>query len=97
MFFLEKVVKNVSLVTNPLRSNSDQRQISLCYINAFLVKEVVRIKDMITQANMNSVDRLKHYLRLCYKSCVTTRKENLQCDVGNRRVKNKIIYDYICC
>ena len=28
-----------------LRSNSDQRQISLCNTNAFLVREVMRIKD----------------------------------------------------
>ena len=31
---------------NPLR---DQRQISLCNINTFSVREVVRIKDMISQ------------------------------------------------
>ena len=32
----------------PLRSNGDQRQISLSNINAFSVIEVMRIKDMIT-------------------------------------------------
>ena len=36
-------------VFNPLRSNSDQGPISLCSISAFLVRQVVRIKDMITQ------------------------------------------------
>ena len=41
---------------NPLRYDSDQRQISLCNINAFSLREVVRIKDMIT-VNMNSVGR----------------------------------------
>ena len=34
---------------NPLRSNIDQRQISLCNINAFSAREVMRIKEMITQ------------------------------------------------
>ena len=34
---------------NPLRSNSDQCQISLCNINAFPAREVMKIKDMITQ------------------------------------------------
>ena len=34
---------------NPLRSNTDQRQISLCKSNAFSVREVMRIKDMTTQ------------------------------------------------
>ena len=34
---------------NPLRSNGDQCQISLCNINAFSVREVMRIKDMITR------------------------------------------------
>ena len=34
---------------NPLRSNSDQRQISLCNINAFSVRDVMRIKNVITQ------------------------------------------------
>ena len=34
---------------NPLRSNSDQSQNPLCNINAFSVREVMRIKDMITQ------------------------------------------------
>ena len=34
---------------NPLRSNSGQRQISLCNTNTFSVREVMRIKDMITQ------------------------------------------------
>ena len=32
-----------------LRSNSDQRQISVCNINVFLVGEVMRLKYMITQ------------------------------------------------
>ena len=36
-------------MVNPLRSDNDQRQISLCNINAFSVIEVTRIKDMITQ------------------------------------------------
>ena len=31
----------------PLRANSDQRQISLCNINAFRVIKVTRIKDML--------------------------------------------------
>ena len=34
---------------NPLRSNTDQRQISLCNVYAFSVREAMRIKDMITQ------------------------------------------------
>ena len=34
---------------NPLRSNSDQRQISLYNINDFSVREVMRINDIITQ------------------------------------------------
>ena len=34
---------------NEVDSISDQRQISLCSINAFSVREVMRIKDMITQ------------------------------------------------
>ena len=34
---------------NPLCSNSDQRQISLRNINASSVREVMRIKDIITQ------------------------------------------------
>ena len=34
---------------NPVRSNSDQRQISLRNINTFSIREVMRIKDMITQ------------------------------------------------
>ena len=54
-------------VINLLRSNSDQRQSSLCNINVFSVTEVMRIKDIIT---------LQEF-------CVATRKENLQCDVGN--------------
>ena len=33
---------------------------------------------------MNSVDRLRNSPRLYYKSCVATRKENLQFDVGNK-------------
>ena len=33
---------------NPLRSDSGQRRISLCNINVFPVREVMRIKDMIT-------------------------------------------------
>ena len=37
-----------------LRSNSDQRQISLCNINAFSVREVTRIKDIITQHEFRS-------------------------------------------
>ena len=32
---------------NPLRSNSDRRQISLCNIKAVSVREVVIIKDMM--------------------------------------------------
>ena len=36
-------------ILNPVRSSSDQRPISLCNINAFSVREVMRIKDMITQ------------------------------------------------
>ena len=32
-----------------LSSNGDQRQVSLCNINAFSVREVMRIKVMITQ------------------------------------------------
>ena len=32
-----------------LRSNIDQRQISLCNINPFSVSKVMRVKDMITQ------------------------------------------------
>ena len=39
----------MQLVFNRLRFNSHQRQISLCNINAFSVREVMRIKDMITQ------------------------------------------------
>ena len=33
----------------PLRSNSNQRQTFLCNINAFSAREVMRIKDIITQ------------------------------------------------
>ena len=39
---------------NSLRCSSDQRQISLCNINPFSVREVMRIKDMITQHNWDS-------------------------------------------
>ena len=39
----------VEETVNPSRSNSDQRQISLCNINVLSVSEVMRIKDMITQ------------------------------------------------
>ena len=41
--------KQLNDLLNPLRSNSDQRQNSLCNINAFSVGEVMRMKDMITQ------------------------------------------------
>ena len=41
------------LFINPLRSNSEQRQISLCNINAFSVREVTRMN------NMNFLDGLK--------------------------------------
>ena len=34
---------------NPLRTNSDQCQISLCNMNAFAVIQDMRMKDMITQ------------------------------------------------
>ena len=37
------------LAVNPLRSNSEQRKTSFCNVNAFSVREVMRIKDMITQ------------------------------------------------
>ena len=36
-------------VVNSLGSNSDQRRISLSNINAFSVREVISIKDIITQ------------------------------------------------
>ena len=36
-------------VINPLRSNTDQRQTSLCNMNAFSVREVMRIQDVIIQ------------------------------------------------
>ena len=39
----------IRCILNPLRSNSDQRQIYLCNINALSVREAMRIKDMITQ------------------------------------------------
>ena len=38
----------------PLRSNSDQCQISLLNINAVSVREVMRIKDMISQHEFRS-------------------------------------------
>ena len=37
---------------NRLHSNSDQRQISRSNINAFSVREVMRVKDMITQHDL---------------------------------------------
>ena len=43
----------------------------------------MRIKDVITQHEFR--DRLTNSPRLCYNYCVTTRKEILQCDVGNLR------------
>ena len=43
-----------------LRFNTKQRQISPCNINAFSVREVMRIKDMITQHGFRSVDRLRN-------------------------------------
>ena len=49
--------KYTQVIFNPLRSDSDQRQISLRNINAFSVREVMRIYDMITQ----------HEFRHCYK------------------------------
>ena len=36
-----------------LSSNSDQRQISPCNINAYSIPEVMRIKDMITQGDFS--------------------------------------------
>ena len=51
-FVFSKAVRN-----NSLRANSDQRQIYLCNINAFSVREVMTIKDIITQ----------HELRCCIK------------------------------
>ena len=41
---------------NLWRSNSDQRQISLCNINAFLVRIDTRVKDMITKKRIPLVD-----------------------------------------
>ena len=38
-----------AFMLNPLGSNGDQRQISLCGNNAFSGREVMRIKDAITQ------------------------------------------------
>ena len=46
--FVGSVIFFESLI-NPLRSNSDQCQITLWNINAFSAKEVMRIKDMITE------------------------------------------------
>ena len=43
------MVINGKISVNPLRPNSDQREVSPCNINAFSVREVMRIKDMITQ------------------------------------------------
>ena len=41
----------------------------------------MRMKDMITQHEFNSVGGLRNSPRLCYKYRVATRKENLQFDV----------------
>ena len=38
-----------SLCLNPLHPSGDQRQISLCNIHAFSVREVRRIKDVVTR------------------------------------------------
>ena len=62
---------------HPSRSNSDQHHISLCNINALSVRGHENIGYDL------SVDRLRNSRRLCYKLCVTTRKDNLQGDVGN--------------
>ena len=40
---------NGSSSVNPLHHNSDQRPISLCNINTFSIRQVMRVKDMITQ------------------------------------------------
>ena len=38
---------------NPLSPNSDQHQISPCFINAYSTPEVMRMKDMITQGEFS--------------------------------------------
>ena len=45
----EHQMQLITVHFNPLRSNSDHRQISLCNIDAFSVREIMRIKDIITQ------------------------------------------------
>ena len=79
--FLKRIITTAKLL-NLLRSNSDQRQISLCKISAFSVREVMRIKDKTTQHEY-FLGRLRNCPRVCYKSSVAIRKENLQCGVGN--------------
>ena len=55
----EKMRRQVEV--NPLRPNSDQHQISLCNIEIFSVREVMRIKDMITRfCECFAIDLLPH-------------------------------------
>ena len=44
------------VTVKPSRFSSDKRQISLYNINAFSVREVMRIKDVITQHEFRLVD-----------------------------------------
>ena len=65
----------------PLSPNSDQYQISPCSINAQSIREVMRIKDMITQNEFSrNSTTFPHY---CYNKCMGTRKENLYFDIGD--------------
>ena len=48
-YFATGLQNLLNVTLNPLRSNGDKRQISLCNIKAFSVRKVMRIKDMITQ------------------------------------------------
>ena len=46
---LKVLLTCVVFTINPLRPNSDPSQTSLCNIKGLLVREVMRIKNMITQ------------------------------------------------
>ena len=49
-----KLQGNVCAPFLPFGPNSDQHQISPCYINAYSTPEVMRINDMITQGEFSS-------------------------------------------
>ena len=60
---------------NPSRPSNDLSQTSHCNIKGLSVREVMRIKNMITQ--VNSVDILTASPRYFCNKCMETQKENL--------------------